>query len=116
MLRHFSCLDRNALDQYLGQLEGSLIEHLGKRTLGKRGGSLGGGYAGASARLAASEEVEITENREVPPSARFQTLYGPSGDISESALFVKGDTLGAPPAESFVAASWPVSRSHLFAV
>ena len=57
MLRRFSYLDTRALDQYLAQLEGSLLEDLGKRTSGKRGATLGGSYAGVSAALSGSKEV-----------------------------------------------------------
>jgi len=75
MLRHFSYLDLRALDQYLAQLEGSLLEDLGKRTSGKRGGKVGVTYAGVGAAFSGSKEVEITEKREIPPASRFQHVY-----------------------------------------
>lgn len=75
MLRRFSYLDSRALDQYLAQLEGSLLQDFGKRTSGKRGGKLGGTYAGVGAEFSGSKEVEITEKREIPAASDFQRVY-----------------------------------------
>ena len=78
MLRHFLYLDSQAVDQYLAQLEGSLLEDLGKRTSGKRGGKLGGTYRGIGAELSGSKEVEISEKREIP-AARTGLKYEEDG-------------------------------------
>lgn len=75
MLRHFAYLDESALDQYLGQLEGSLLEDLGKRTSGRRSGKAGISQGMMSAEVAFGKDVETTEHRRLPAASRFQRVY-----------------------------------------
>jgi len=75
MLRNFLYLDTVALDQYLSQLEGSLVEDIDQKITRKRSAGAGARIAGTGAKVGGGREVEVLEKRAMPPSARFQRLY-----------------------------------------
>lgn len=75
MLRNFSYLDAEALDQYLAQLEGSIGDNYAERATGKRGGKVGMAYHGTGAEYSGSKEVEISQTRKIPAAARFKRLH-----------------------------------------
>ena len=75
MLRNFSYLDAEALDQYLAQLQGSVGDNYAERATGKRGGKVGMEYRGTGVEYSGSKEVEISQTRKIPAAARFKRLH-----------------------------------------
>ncbi len=75
MLRNFSYLNIEALDQYLAQLEGSVGDSYAERKSGKSGGKVSASHRGLGAEYGRSKEVEVQQMREVPAAARFQHLH-----------------------------------------